>query len=283
MNVFYNSTPEGGHHDLVEADMNLFSLEGRVALVTGASRGIGRGIAEGLGSYGARVICAARTRSQLDEVVAQIEGAGGEALAVEMDLADLRSVTGGVDSTLARCGQIDILVNNAGINIREPVDEVTEDHYDQIFNVNLKGLYFLTQAVVRQMIPRKSGKIVNIGSLTTDYVFPELSVYASTKGAIGQLTKVQALEYARHNIQVNAICPGFVLTPLTERVWSDPKMQEWGANRIPLGRLAAPEDMVGTAVFLASAASDYLTGQCVFVDGGMGAGEAWPLPEGGGN
>ena len=263
--------------------MSLFSLQGRVALVTGAGRGIGRGIAVGLAAEGARVACAARTRSQLDEVVAAIEQSGGEALAIEMDLADLGSMEAAVEAALSRFGQIDVLVNNAGMNVREPIEEVTEEHFDQIMAVNLKGLYFLSQRAARHMIPSKQGKIINIGSLTTGYALAKVSVYTATKGAVGQLTKVQAVEFGQHNIQVNAICPGFVLTPLTEKLWADPTMRAWGEDRVPLGRLATPQDMVGTAVFLAAPASDYVTGQCIYVDGGFMAGDSWPLPPQGGN
>lgn len=258
--------------------MSLFSLEGRVAIVTGAGRGIGRGIAEGLAKQGAKVVCAARTRSQLDETVAAITNAGGEAMAYEMDMKNMSSIQGGVDAAVKAYGQVDILVNNAGMNIREPFEKVTEEHYDEIMAVNLKGLYFLTQAVAKHMIPRKQGKIVHIGSLTTGWSLSQISVYTATKGAVGQLAKAQALELGAHNIQVNAICPGFVLTPLTEKVWADPTMRDWGINRVPLKRLATPDDMVGTAVFLSSPASDYVTGQSIYVDGGFMAGEHWPLP-----
>lgn len=259
--------------------MSIFSLEGRVALVTGAGRGIGRGIAEGLASNGAKVVCAARTRSQIDDAVAAIEGAGGEALAYVMDMQDLGSVQGGVDATIKAFGQIDILVNNAGINIREPFVDVTEDHYDSITAVNQKGLFFLTQAVAKAMIPRKSGKIIHIGSLTTGISLAQVSVYTATKGAVGQLAKSHAIELGEHNIQVNAICPGFIMTPLTEKIWSDPKLREWGLSRIAAKRLGRPDDLVGTAVFLSSSASDYVTGQSIYVDGGFMAGESWPLPE----
>jgi len=258
--------------------VSLFTLDDRVAMVTGAGRGIGRGIAEGFAAQGAKVVCAARTRSQLDEAVAAIEGNGGEAVAVEMDMSDLDSLNAGVEAALERFGRIDVLVNNAGTNTREPLMEVTEEHYDQIMSVNLKGLYFLTQAVARHMISQKSGKVVNIGSLTTGIALDQVSVYTATKGAVGQLTKSQALELATHNIQVNAICPGFVLTPLTEGVWSDATMKEWSEQVILSGELATPNEMVGTAVFLASGASDYVTGQCIYVDGGYTAGARWPLP-----
>ena len=262
--------------------MSLFSLEDRVALVTGAGRGIGKAIAEGLASHGAKVICAARTRVQLEETAQAIKSSGGEAFAVEMDVSRLDSIKEGVAATIAACGQIDILVNNAGINIREPAQEVTEAHFGSILQVNLKGVYFLTQAVIKEMSPRRQGKVINIGSITISQGLTQMSVYAASKGAVGQLTKVLALEAAPHNIQINALCPGFVLTPLTEKIWADKRFRRWAEERVPAGRLATPEDMVGTAVYLSSRASDYLTGQCIYVDGGFLAGERWPLPTTGG-
>ncbi len=261
-----------------EDAVGLFLLDGRVAIVTGAGRGIGRGIAEGLAAHSAKVVCAARTRAQLDEAVDVISSKGGTAIAVEMDMSDLDSVKAGVDETIERFGQVDILVNNAGMNIREPIEEVTEAHYDQIMSVNLKGLYFLSQEVFVHMKARKQGKVINIGSLTTGIALHSVSVYTATKGAVGQLTKAQALEMGPFNIQSNAICPGFILTPLTEKLWSDPTMKEWGNRRTPAGRLGVPEDLVGTAVFLASSASDFVTGQEIYVDGGFMAGEYWPTP-----
>ena len=255
--------------------MSLFSLAEKVALVTGAGRGIGRGVAEGMAAAGATVICAARTRSQLDDAVSAIEAAGGKARAIEMDMSDLAAM----DAAIEECGPIDILFNNAGMNIRQQITEVTEENYDQIMAVNLKGLYFLSQKVGLQMIERgNGGKIINIGSLTTGYALAKVSVYTATKGAVGQLTKGQAVEFGPHNIQVNAICPGFILTSLTEKMWADQTMRDWGEGRVALNRLGTPEDLVGTAVFLAAAASDYVSGQCIYVDGGFMAGDDWPLP-----
>ena len=256
--------------------MNLYSLEGKIALVTGAGRGIGRGISEGLSAYGAKVVAAARTRSELDELVGSVKENGGDALAVEMDISDLKSIRSVVQTALDHFGKIDILVNNAGMNRKFPFVEVTEETYDQIMSVNLKGLFFISQEVAKHMIPRRKGKIINIGSLTSGMALGNVSVYASTKGAVGQLTKSQALELAPFNIQANAICPGFVLTALTKSLWEQPRFAEWGKTRIPAGRLATPEDMVGTALFFASAASDYVTGQLIYVDGGVMCGEPWP-------
>jgi gluconate 5-dehydrogenase len=261
----------------------LFSLTGRTALVTGASRGIGRAIAEALASHGACVVCGARTMPDLDTVTDAIRKAGGQAKSVQMDLADSGSLAASARAAAECFGPIDILVNNAGVNFREPVTAVSEEHFDRIIGTNLKGLLFLTQEIVRGMIVRRRGKIINIGSITTGVGLSQLSVYSATKGAVGQLTKSLAAELGKHNVQVNALCPGFVMTPLTSKLWSMPHMQEWGKRRIPLGRLAQPNDLAGAAVFLASPASDYVTGHSLYVDGGYTAADTWPIPDGGGN
>lgn len=256
--------------------MELFSLEGRVAWVTGAGRGIGRAIAQGLAAHGAKVVCSARTQSQLDETVEAIKAEGGDALAKVMDVADLFSIQKGVEAVISHYGRIDILVNNAGMVHRALIVDMTEEQYDQVMGVNLKGLYFLSQAVVKHMIPCKYGKVINIASQNSTLAILKRSVYVASKGGVGQLTKAQALEWAPYGIRANALCPGFVLTPLSEKTWSLPKMKEWVEDHVPLGRLATPADMVGTAVFLASSASDYITGQLIYVEGGLLAGVVRP-------
>lgn len=261
----------------------LFSLEGRNALVTGASRGIGRTIAEALAANGARVVCAARTIKDLEDLVETIRQAGGQAKALAMDVGDRDSLPAAAAAAEACFGPLDILVNNAGVNFREPLEEISGEHFDRILSINVEGMLFLTQAVARGMMARRSGKVINVGSITTGFGLSNLAVYSLTKGAVGQLTKALATELGRHNIQVNALCPGFIMTPMTNKLWSMPHMQEWGKRRIPLGRVATPADLIGSAVFLASAASDYVTGHSLFVDGGFTAGEPWPIPSGGGN
>lgn len=256
----------------------MFSLNGKVALVTGAGRGIGQGIAEGLAAQGAHVVCAARTQSQLEQVAQSIAIQGGQATTLQLDMNEMNSIDHALEVIIDQFGRLDILVNNAGINARQPIDEVTEENFDRIVNVNLKGVYFLSQKAARLMAQGGGGKIINIGSLTTGYALTQVSVYTATKGAIGQLTQSQAIEFGKDNIQVNALCPGFVVTPLTEKIWDDPTMRKWGEQRIALGRLANPEDMAGTAVFLASPAADYVTGQVIYVDGGFMAGDDWPIP-----
>jgi gluconate 5-dehydrogenase len=261
----------------------LFSLEGRTALVTGASRGIGRAIAEGLAAYGAAVVCAARTGPDLEVVTAQITRNGGRSHALRLDLNDRAGFPSAVAEAEAALGPIDILVNNAGVNFREPAAAASPAHFDQIVSVNLSGLFFLTREVARGMAARRAGKIINIGSITTGFGLAQLSVYGATKAAVGGFTQSLAVELGRCNVQVNAICPGFVRTDLTRKLWSLPAMRDWGERRIPLGRTALPDDLVGAAVFLASRASDYVTGHLLYVDGGFTAGEAWPIPDHGGN
>ena len=261
----------------------LFSLAGRNALVTGASRGIGRALAEGLAAHGANVVCAARTTVDLEILTAAIQAAGGQAKALSMDVGDRDSLPVAAAAAEACFGPIDILVNNAGVNFREPLAEISGEHFDRILSINVEGMLFLTQAVAKGMMERRSGKIINVGSITTGFGLSNLAVYTLTKGAVGQLTKALATELGRHNIQVNALCPGFIMTPMTNKLWSMPHMQEWGQRRIPLGRIATPADLVGSVVFLASGASDYVTGHSLFVDGGFTAGEPWPIPSGGGN
>ena len=256
----------------------MFSLNGKVALVTGAGRGIGQGIAEALAMQGAHVVCAARTQSQLEEVAQSIVNLGGQATALQLDMNEMSSIDHALEVITDQFGRLDILVNNAGINARQPIDVVTEENFDRIVNVNLKSVYFLSQKAARLMARGGGGQMINIGSLTTGYALSQVSVYTATKGAIGQLTKSQAIEFGQDNIQVNALCPGFVVTPLTEKIWDDPTMRQWGEQRIALGRLAKPQDMAGTAAFLASSAADYVTGQVIYVDGGFMAGDDWPIP-----
>lgn len=258
--------------------MGMFSLEGKVALVTGAGRGIGRGIAEQLAAQGAKVVCAARTLEQIEDAAKAIQDQGSEAIAVQFDVENVSGHESALNQVIEQCGRLDILVNNAGTNVRQPLDEVTEETYDRIMNLNLKGLYFLSQKAARLMAKSGGGKIINIGSLTTGYALTKGSVYTATKGAVGQLTKSQAVEFGKDNIQVNCLCPGFVVTPLTEPIWSDQTMRDWVMPRLALGRLAKPDDMAGTAAFFASPASDYVTGQVIYVDGGFMAGDNWPLP-----
>ncbi|HEU5087434.1 MAG TPA: glucose 1-dehydrogenase [Roseiflexaceae bacterium] len=253
----------------------LFSLEGRVALVTGASGGIGRAIATGLASAGATLAVNGRAVDRLEAVCGEIEAANGTAAAFPADLSDRRAIPALVDEVVARFGQIDILVTCAGANRRMPIKDVTPEIYDAIMASNLDSIFFLSQAVLPHLVARGGGKIVNIGSLTSSIGLMNVSVYGITKSAVAQLTKTMAIEWAEHNIQVNCLCPGFIATELTAPLWADPQRSQWMLDRIPSKRAGRPEDLVGMAIYMASAASNYTTGQSIYVDGGFTVGSQW--------
>ena len=253
--------------------MNLerFSLKGKVAVVTGAGTGIGKGIATAMAESGARVVLAGRTRSRLEDTANDIRNTGGEALVVEADISNREDREDLVASVLDTWKQIDILVNNAGVNVRTLPEDYREEDWDKVVNTNLKGTFFLTQLVARHMIGRKYGKIIHIASLATITGIPHIPAYTAAKGGVGSLTYQLAIEWARYNINVNSICPGYIRTPLTRAV-EESERGTYILNRVPAGRWGEPEDIAGTAVFLASPASDFLTGQLIVVDGGWMAG-----------
>ncbi len=253
----------------------LFSLQDRVALITGASGDIGRVLATGLAGAGAKVALHGRSVSKLEAVQQGITDLGGEAASFTADLASVESIPPLVQEVIARFGHIDILVNCAGINQRLSITDVTPAIYDQILATNLRGTYFLSQAILPHMIAQGGGKIVHIGSLSTTVGLADVSVYGLTKSAIGQLTKTMAVEWAQHNIQVNCLCPGFIQTELTIPLWTSERRREWMLDRLPSKRGGKPEDLVGLLLYLASQASNYMTGQTLYVDGGFLAGSLW--------
>ncbi|HEU5016161.1 MAG TPA: glucose 1-dehydrogenase [Roseiflexaceae bacterium] len=258
-----------------EALVRLFSLRGRVALVTGASGGIGSALARALALAGATVALSGRSTEKLTALQQRIEEQGGTALVFPADLAELSAIPALVDGVAAQCGRIDILVNCAGTNQRMPITEMTPDVYDRIMATNLRGIYFLSQAVLPHMVEQGGGKIINIGSLTSTIGLADVSVYGMTKSALAQLTKTMAIEWAPHNIQVNCICPGFIATELTAPLWQSPTRSAWILDRLPIRRPGTPEDFMGIMIYLASSASDYTTGQSIYVDGGFLAGSQW--------
>ena len=254
----------------------LFSLEGKVALVTGASGGIGRELAIGLAGAGAKVVLNGRSHEQLKETRRQIEAEGGTCTVLPADLANLATCRSLINDTAKVLGRLDILVNCAGMNRRKPIVDVTEDDFQTIVNVNLRSLYFLSQSAHPIMKRQGGGKIVHVASLTSSIALGSTSVYGLTKAAVTQLAKTQAVEWAKDNIQVNCLAPGFTLTPLTEKpLWGDEKKRAWMLGRIPAKRPGTPGEMVGTVIFLSAQASSYLTGQMITVDGGALAGGSW--------
>jgi NAD(P)-dependent dehydrogenase (short-subunit alcohol dehydrogenase family) len=254
-----------------------FSLSGQVAFVVGASRGIGRAIAEALAGAGAHVILSARGADKLEAAAAAIRAADGQASAIAMDVTKLDSIESGVRQAVRQQGRLDILVNVSGVNIRKRMEDYTVEEYDHIINTNLRGIFQVTQRVGAAMKERRKGKIISIASLTSLIGFPYLSVYAASKGAISQMSKVLAVEWAPFNIQVNAIAPGFIVTDLNRHIWERQEMLDWLQVTQANPRPGTPEDVAGTAVFLASRAADYITGQVIYVDGGHTCGSRWPF------
>jgi gluconate 5-dehydrogenase len=257
---------------------SLFSVAGQIVLVSGGSRGIGRAIARGFAERGARVIITGRQQQTLEQTARDIGSDDNPVRAIVCDVADSRAIASLVDGVTAEFGRIDTLVNVAGVNRRKPAVEVTEEDYDFVVDINLKGAFLVAQAVGRQMIRQGSGSQIHIASLNTDRPLRNVLPYAVSKAGIGHMTRALALEWGPSGVRVNSLAPGFILTDLTEKLWSDPTLQAWGMANTPQRRLGRPEDMVGTALFLASPASAFLTGQILYVDGGFSAGWAWPIP-----
>lgn len=259
-------------HDALQ---NLFSLRGRIALVTGASGGIGQALSAGLAMAGATVALNGRSIEKLELTRQQILAEGGAAESFPADLSDHDAVAPLAAAVLERFGRVDILVNCAGANQRMPILDVTPDVYDRIMATNLRSVFFLSQAIAPGMRQHGGGKIINIGSLTSSIALSDVSVYGMTKSAVAQLTKTMAVEWAQYNIQVNCLCPGFILTDLTRPLWEHQTRSAWMLERLPTRRPGKPEDLVGLAIYLASAASDYTTGQSFYVDGGFLSGSPW--------
>lgn len=252
-----------------------FRLDGRVAVVTGGSRGLGKAFAEGLAGAGADVVITGREMKTLQPVAEEIASATGRRIhPIQMDVANLDDIRRSVDEVKAELGRLDILVNNAGINVREPALDFKEDDWDKVIDVNLKGTFFMCQACGRVMTEQGGGKIVTILSLTSRIGLPMVIPYTASKGGMMQLTKLLAVEWAEYNIQVNGIAPGFFKTELTKAVQQDQR-NDWILNRTPAGRWGEPEELVGAMVFLCSPASDFITGQVLFVDGGFTTGSDW--------
>lgn len=247
----------------------LFDLTGRVALVTGATHGIGFALARGLAQAGARVVINARNAGKLEQAVATLAREGMTVSGCLFDLLNGAEVRERVAALEQEVGGIDILVNNAGVQRRSPLEQFDEKVWREVLDVNLTGLFLVTQQVVQGMIARKSGKIINICSLMSEATRPTIGAYTAAKGGVKQLTKSMAVEWAKHNIQTNGIGPGYILTDMTRPLSDDRNFNAWVCGRTPAGRWAEPSELVGTAVFLASRASDFVNGQIIYVDGGI--------------
>jgi NAD(P)-dependent dehydrogenase (short-subunit alcohol dehydrogenase family) len=250
--------------------MSDFSLEGKTAIITGASRGIGRAIALRLAQAGAKVAVSSRTLEHVQQVADEIRAAGGEALALQAHVGQTDDVVALVERTLATYGRIDIAVNNAATNPHfGPLLTADESQWDKILDTNAKGCFRVCQAVVPHMEVQGSGKIINMASIAGLRPSPGMGVYCVSKAAIIMLTQVLALELGPANIQVNAIAPGVIKTRFSQLLWQTPQFAEPIRSRLPLGRFGEPEDVAGLALYLASPASDYVTGGVFVVDGGL--------------
>ncbi len=257
--------------------VDFFRLDQKIALVTGGSRGIGLAIATRLAQAGAHILVAARAEDTLAQAVDHIRAVGGSADKLVFDVQDIAAGQEAIDHSVTQYGRLDILVNCAGINVRAPATEIKPEDFDQVYQVNVRGPLFLSQAAGRAMIAAGSGKIINIASLTSFIGLSKVASYAASKGALVQMTRTLATEWASHNVQVNAVAPGFIHTDLNAKLWQNEAMLNWVVGNTPAGRLGTPEDVVGAVHFLASPSSDFVTGQVIVVDGGFLGGGTWPL------
>ena len=247
---------------------DLFSVKDKIVHVSGGSRGIGRAIADGFVQAGATVVISSRDEAALQSTV----------LAYEVcDVTDAAQVDRCVSNIVERFGRIDVLFNVAGINFRHAAETFPADKLQAILDVNVKGNYLMARSCGFHMVAQQKGKIINIASLHTLQSLAGVSAYGMSKGAIGSMTRALAVEWASQNVQVNAIAPGFIVTDLNRKLWDDPTMRGWVEDRTPAHRLGQPSDLVGLSIFLASGASDFITGQVIAADGGFTSGSTWPL------
>lgn len=247
----------------------LFNLAGRTALVTGSSRGLGRAIAEGLAAAGASVIINGVDPARTRETSAAFVEAGYRADAAAFDVTSEAAVTAAFADFDARGVAVDILVNNAGIQFRKPMVDLATEDWRRVIDTNLTSAFVIGREAARRMIPRGRGKIINIGSLTSELARATVAPYTVAKGGIKMLTRAMAAEWAAHGLQANAIGPGYMITDMNQALIDNPEFDAWVKKRTPAGRWGRPEELIGAAVFLASPASDYVNGQIIYVDGGM--------------
>lgn len=251
-----------------KAGAPVFDLTGKVSLVTGAGRGLGHHIALALAAYGSDVVICDLTLAELEQTRNAVQHLGRRAYSVQADVTKIHEIHAMVEKAVDEFGHIDILVNNAGIIGPQWAVDVTEETWDRVIGTNLKGVFFCAQAVGRVMIGQKSGKIINISSAISTVVMPQRATYCTSKGGVNQLTKLLAVEWGPYNINVNAIAPATIKTQLTEQLLKNKEFHHRILDKIILGRLAEPSDVTGAVIYLASSASDFVTGHVLHVDGG---------------
>lgn len=248
--------------------LSLFDLTGKRILITGSSKGIGFALAKGLADAGAQIVLNGRDADKLAQAAADL---GGDCLTLPFDATDHAAVRAAVDGFEADTGPIDVLINNAGMQHRAELQDFPPDAFERLLQTNVASVFHVGQAVARHMIARGAGKIINIASVQTALARPGIAPYTATKGAVGNLTKGMATDWAKYGLQCNAIAPGYFDTPLNAALVADPAFSEWLAKRTPTGRWGKVEELVGAAVFLSSAASSFVNGHTLYVDGGITA------------
>ncbi len=251
---------------------NPFDLTGKVAVVTGASRGLGQYFGRALARAGADLVITSRNIASLDDFRGEIEAIGRRAVPLALDVRDYDSIQAMAEAAHDAYGKIDILVNNAGCNVRKPAVDVTWDDWNLVLDTNLRGAFFVAQAVARKMLPRRYGRIINIGSVTSVFGYAGLAPYTASRGGIKQLTMSLAADWGPHGVTVNCLAPGWFKTAQNAVLYEDQGWVEYLVERIPLKRPGQPDDLDGAVVFLASDASAYITGQILLVDGGITTG-----------
>jgi len=251
---------------------NLFDLSGKVAIVTGTSRGLGQYFARALARAGADLVITSRELSRLNEFRKEIESLGRKALAVQLDVLSQDDIENMINSAVSEYGKIDILVNNAGLNIRKPSVEISRQDWDTVLNTNLRGAFFCAQAAAKEMIKKKYGRIINIGSCTCVFGMEGIVPYTASRGGVLQMTKALAAEWGQYGVTVNVLAPGWFKTAQNAVLYENKEWVNYITERIPLNRPGKPDDLDGAVVFLASDASEYITGQIILVDGGFTTG-----------
>lgn len=250
---------------------NLFDLTGRTALITGSSQGIGYALAKGLASAGASIIINGRDTGKIASAAAELKAGGATVYQLAFDATDHGAAKAAVDGFETEHGAIDILVNNAGMQHRTPLEDFPPEAFEKLLHTNISTVFNVGQAVANHMIKRGAGKIINIASVQTMLARPGIAPYTATKGAVGNLTKGMATDWAQHGMQVNAIAPGYFDTPLNAALVADPEFSAWLEKRTPAGRWGNVEELVGACIFLSSAASSFVNGHTLYVDGGITA------------
>lgn len=247
----------------------LFSLKGRLALVTGSGQGIGFALAKGLAEHGAIVVVNGRSADKVEKAVASLRGKGLKVEGSVFDVVDAAAVEAEVARIEKEIGPIDIVVNNAGMQFRKPLEEFPDDKWQAMLQTNVTGVFNVGKAAAKRMIPRRRGKIINIGSVMSELARTTIAPYTATKGAVRNLTRGMCADWAKHGLQVNAIAPGFFRTELNTALFEDPEFNAWLEKRTPTARWGEVEELVGAAVFLASDASSFVNGHTLYVDGGL--------------